>query len=175
MSLFVFPLIGRSWDERSRLRALVDCRDNTAEATPPAPCIPTRPASRRAGEDGSQRHDRVRRLGYALYWVKQNQGRAIDSKAAFLWQKFLKFVPGFPSFRQWRRRARSRARRWPTWRTCRAGRFADVCGRGLRTNIRELMKQAGAPLLSAGGECAIAALTLMMVLVLRGARCSALM
>ena len=34
-------------------------------------------------------------LGYALYWVKQNQGRAIGNKAAFLWQKFPKFVLGF--------------------------------------------------------------------------------
>jgi uncharacterized membrane protein YadS len=31
-------------------------------------------------------------LGYALYWVGQNQGKAIGNKGAFLWQKFPKFV-----------------------------------------------------------------------------------
>src|SRR5437773_367061 len=34
-------------------------------------------------------------LGYALYWVRQHQGKAIQDKAAFLWQKFPKFVLGF--------------------------------------------------------------------------------
>jgi hypothetical protein len=34
-------------------------------------------------------------LGYALYWVRRGGASAVGSKAAFLWQKFPKFVLGF--------------------------------------------------------------------------------
>ena len=34
-------------------------------------------------------------LGYALYWAKRSQAKAITNKAGFLWQKFPKFVLGF--------------------------------------------------------------------------------
>src|SRR5438105_12368039 len=34
-------------------------------------------------------------LGYALYWAGRGQARTVEGKAAFLWQKFPKFVLGF--------------------------------------------------------------------------------
>jgi len=34
-------------------------------------------------------------LAYAIYWASQGQAKAVGNKAAFLWQKFPKFVLGF--------------------------------------------------------------------------------
>src|SRR5256885_11264977 len=34
-------------------------------------------------------------LGYAIYWASKGQAQAVGNKAAFLWQKFPKFVLGF--------------------------------------------------------------------------------
>ena len=105
-------------------------------------------------------------LGYALYWVKQNQGKAIGNKAAFLWQKFPKFVLGFlvisamataGAFSKEQMTDLANLSRWAFLLT-----FAGV---GLRTNVRELMKQGWRPLVvGVVGECAIAGLTLAMVL-----------
>jgi uncharacterized membrane protein YadS len=105
-------------------------------------------------------------LGYALYWVRQRQGKAIGNKAAFLWQKFPKFVLGFivisalataGVFSSSEMTDLANLSRWAFLLT-----FAGV---GLRTNLRELTKQGWRPLVvGIVGECAIAALTLAMVL-----------
>ena len=34
-------------------------------------------------------------LAYAIYWASQGQAKTVKNKAAFLWQKFPKFVLGF--------------------------------------------------------------------------------
>src|SRR3989454_8127703 len=34
-------------------------------------------------------------LAYAIYWASRGQAKAVEGKAAFLWQKFPKFVLGF--------------------------------------------------------------------------------
>src|SRR6202020_1329558 len=34
-------------------------------------------------------------LGYAIYWARRGQANVVGNKAAFLWQKFPKFVLGF--------------------------------------------------------------------------------
>jgi uncharacterized membrane protein YadS len=105
-------------------------------------------------------------LGYALYWVRQHQGREIANKAAFLWQKFPKFVLGFivvstlatlGFFSKSQTTDLANLSRWAFLFT-----FAGV---GLRTNIRDLIQQGWRPLVvGVVGECAIAAVTLGMVL-----------
>jgi len=105
-------------------------------------------------------------LGYALYWARRNQAKAIGSKAGFLWQKFPKFVLGFlaisllatvGAFNREQATDIANLSRWAFLLT-----FAGV---GLRTDIREMRKQGMRPfIVGAIGEFAIAALTLAMIL-----------
>ncbi len=170
VSLFVFPLIGRSLGMSDHAYGLWVglAVDNTAEATA-AGALYSDAAGKFAVLAKTARNATIGFvvLGYALYWVKQNQGKAIDSKAAFLWQKFPKFVLGFlvisamataGAFTSAQMADLANLSRWAFLLT-----FAGV---GLRTNVRELMKQGWRPLVvGVVGECAIAALTLMMVLL----------
>ena len=106
-------------------------------------------------------------LGYAVYWASRGQAKTVEGKAAFLWQKFPKFVLGFiivsalataGSFTNAQVADLANLSRWAFLLT-----FAGV---GLRTNIRDLMKQGWRPLaVGVMGECAIAGLTLVMVLI----------
>lgn len=105
-------------------------------------------------------------LGYALYWARQRQAHGIDRKGAFLWGKFPKFVIGFAAlsvlasagfFTPPQIADLANLSRWAFLLT-----FAGV---GLRTNVRELVKQGWRPLIvGVVGECAIAGITLAMVL-----------
>ncbi|MEQ1949631.1 MAG: putative sulfate exporter family transporter [Bryobacteraceae bacterium] len=105
-------------------------------------------------------------LGYALHWAKKTHGKAVTNKAAFLWQKFPKFVLGFivisllatvGAFTKEQAADVANLSRWAFLLT-----FAGV---GLRTDIREMRKQGLRPfVVGAIGEFAIAALTLGMVL-----------
>jgi uncharacterized membrane protein YadS len=106
-------------------------------------------------------------LGYAMYWASRSGGRAVTNKAAFLWQKFPKFVLGFLAistcatagvFSKAQMADLANLSRWAFLLT-----FAGV---GLRTDIRELSKQGLRPfIVGAAGEIAIAILTLLMVIV----------
>ena len=106
-------------------------------------------------------------LGYALSWARQRQGGTdIGHKGAFLWDKFPKFVLGFivisalataGVFTRTQVTDLANLSRWAFLLT-----FAGV---GLRTNVRELAKQGWRPLIvGVVGECAIAVVTLVMVL-----------
>jgi len=97
-------------------------------------------------------------LGYALYWARKAQAAVIENKGAFLWQKFPKSFLVFCSSRHSRPSAFSRSRKLPISRTCRAGpSLLTFAGVGLRTNIREMMKQGMRPfMVGAIGEFAIA-------------------
>ena len=105
-------------------------------------------------------------LGYALYWAKRKQGKGIENKAAFLWQKFPKFVLGFllislaatvGLFSPRQMTDLANFSRWAFLLT-----FAGV---GLRTDVREMRKQGMRPfVVGAIGEFAIAVITLAMVL-----------
>jgi len=170
VSLFVFPLIGRSLGMSDHAYGLWVglAVDNTAEATA-AGALYSDAAGKFAVLAKTARNATIGFvvLGYALYWVKQNQGKAIGNKAAFLWQKFPKFVLGFivisamataGAFTSAQMADLANLSRWAFLLT-----FAGV---GLRTNIRELMKQGWRPLVvGVVGECGIAALTLVMVLI----------
>jgi uncharacterized integral membrane protein (TIGR00698 family) len=169
-SLFIFPLIGRALGMSDHAYGLWVglAVDNTAEATA-AGALYSDAAGKFAVLAKTARNATIGFvvLGYALYWVRQHQGKEIGSKAAFLWQKFPKFVLGFivvsalataGSFTNAQVADLANLSRWAFLLT-----FAGV---GLRTNIRDLMKQGWRPLaVGVMGECAIAGLTLVMVLV----------
>jgi len=170
VSLFVFPLIGRALGMSDHAYGLWVglAVDNTAEATA-AGALYSDAAGKFAVLAKTARNATIGFvvLGYALYWVRRNQGKAIANKGAFLWQKFPKFVLGFivisalatmGTFTPAQAADLANLSRWAFLLT-----FAGV---GLRTNIRDLMKQGWRPLVvGVVGECAIAGLTLVMVLV----------
>ena len=169
-SLFVFPLVGRVLGMSDHAYGLWVglAVDNTAEATA-AGALYSDAAGKFAVLAKTARNATIGFvvLGYALYWVRRNQGKEIGNKAAFLWQKFPKFVLGFivisalataGGFTKTEAADLANLSRWAFLLT-----FAGV---GLRTNIRDLMKQGWRPLVvGVVGECAIAGLTLAMVLV----------
>jgi uncharacterized integral membrane protein (TIGR00698 family) len=105
-------------------------------------------------------------LGYALYWASKGKAAGVTgSKAAFLWQKFPKFVLGFllistlataGAFSKPQLLALGNLSRWAFLLT-----FAGV---GLRTSFKDLSRQGLRPfLVGAIGEVVIAALTLGLV------------
>jgi len=106
-------------------------------------------------------------LGYALYWVRRGGAAGVANKAAFLWQKFPKFVLGFllisglataGFFTRAQSTDLANLSRWAFLFT-----FAGV---GLRTNVRALARQGWRPLVvGVAGECVIATVTLAMVLI----------
>src|SRR3989454_2084614 len=98
VSLFVFPLIGRALGMSDHAYGLWVglAVDNTAEAVA-AGALYSDAAGQFAVLAKTARNATIGFvvLGYAVYWLRQQQGRVIGNKAAFLWQKFPKFVLGF--------------------------------------------------------------------------------
>lgn len=104
-------------------------------------------------------------LAYAIYWASRGQAAGVKNKAAFLWQKFPKFILGFlvisalvsaHVFSKDQVANLANLSRWAFLLT-----FAGV---GLRTNIREMSKQGLRPfVVGALGEVLIAGLTLGLV------------
>ena len=104
-------------------------------------------------------------LAYAIYWASRGQAKSVGNKAAFLWQKFPKFVLGFlvisvlatyQFFNKDQVGALANLSRWAFLLT-----FAGV---GLRTNFKEMRKQGLRPFaVGAIGEVVIAAFTLGLV------------
>jgi len=170
VSLFIFPLIGRALGMGDHSYGLWVglAVDNTAEAAA-AGALYSDAAGKFAVLAKTARNATIGFvvLGYALYWVRQHQGQEIRNTAAFLWQKFPKFVLGFivisalatiGAFSKAQVTDLANLSRWAFLLT-----FAGV---GLRTNIRDLTKQGWRPLIvGVVGECAIAVVTLVMVLV----------
>jgi uncharacterized membrane protein YadS len=105
-------------------------------------------------------------LAYAIYWASQGQAKTVKNKAAFLWQKFPKFVLGFllisvlatyHFFSKDQVTALANLSRWAFLLT-----FSGV---GLRTNFREMRKQGLRPFaVGAIGEVVIAVFTLGLVI-----------
>ena len=169
VSLFVFPLIGRSLGMTDHAYGLWVglAVDNTAEAVA-AGALYSDAAGQFAVLAKTARNATIGFvvLGYAVYWLRQQQGHAIGNKAAFLWEKFPKFVLGFlvvsalataGAFTKAQVADLANLSRWAFLLT-----FAGV---GLRTNVRDLVKQGWRPLaVGVLGECGIAVVTLLMVL-----------
>jgi uncharacterized integral membrane protein (TIGR00698 family) len=172
IGLFTFPLIGH-WlgmsDHAYGLWAGLAI-DNTAEAAA-AGALWSDEAAKVAVLAKTTRNATIGFvvLGYAIYWATRGEARVIENKAAFLWNKFPKFILGFivvsllatfGSFTKEQATDIANLSRWAFLLT-----FAGV---GLRTDIREMRKQGLYPfLVGAAGEIGIAVLTLGIVLALQ--------
>jgi uncharacterized integral membrane protein (TIGR00698 family) len=170
VSLFVFPLIGRALGMGDHAYGLWVglAVDNTAEAIA-AGALYSDAAGRFAVLAKTARNATIGFvvLGYALHWIRQGQARAVQDKAGFLWERFPKFVLGFIGisalaslgvFSSAQVADIANLSRWAFLLT-----FAGV---GLRTNVRELLRQGWRPLVvGTVGEFAIAAITLGLVLI----------
>src|SRR5579863_1797960 len=169
LALFTFPLIGHGLHLSDRAYGLWAglAVDNTAEATA-AGALYSDAAGKIAVLAKTTRNAMIGFvvLGYAIYWSSKGQAQVVKGKAAFLWQKFPKFVLGFllisllatlGTFRKDQLSSLANLSRWAFLLT-----FAGV---GLRTNFRELRVQGFRPfIVGAIGEVAIAIVTLGLVL-----------
>jgi len=168
ISLFLFPVIGHGLHLSDRGYGLWAglAVDNTAEASA-AGALYSDAAGKVAVLAKTCRNAMIGFvvLAYAIYWAGKGQAAKVQNKAAFLWNKFPKFVLGFllisvlasiGFFTRPQITAIGNLSRWAFLLT-----FAGV---GLRTNLRELGKQGARPfLVGAIGEIAIASLTLGLV------------
>ena len=168
LALFTFPVIGHFLHLSDRAYGLWAglAVDNTAEATA-AGALYSDAASKLAVLVKSTRNAMIGFvvLAYAIYWASRGQAQSVGNKAAFLWQKFPKFVLGFllisvlatyHFFNKEQVGALANLSRWAFLLT-----FAGV---GLRTNFREMRKQGLRPFaVGAIGEVVIAVFTLGLV------------
>jgi len=168
ISLFTFPLIGHALHLSDKAYGLWAglAVDNTAEATA-AGALYSDAAGKVAVLAKTSRNALIGFvvLGYALYWSSRGKAQAIGNKAAFLWNKFPKFVLGFllisllatiGFFTKPQLVSLANLSRWAFLLT-----FAGV---GLRTSLRELGKQGWRPFaVGAIGEVFIALVTLGLV------------
>jgi uncharacterized integral membrane protein (TIGR00698 family) len=168
ISLFTFPLIGHSLHLSDKAYGLWAglAVDNTAEATA-AGALYSDAAGKVAVLAKTTRNALIGFvvLAYAIYWSSRGEAQAVGNKAAFLWQKFPKFVLGFlvisllatvGFFTKPQLLSLANLSRWAFLLT-----FAGV---GLRTNLRELGKQGWRPFaVGAIGEVFIALVTLGLV------------
>ena len=168
LSLFTFPLIGHAMHLSDHAYGLWAglAVDNTAEATA-AGALYSDAAGKLAVLAKTTRNAMIGFvvLAYAIYWASRGQARTVRNKAAFLWQKFPKFVLGFllisilatyHFFNKDQTTALANLSRWAFLLT-----FGGV---GLRTNFREMRKQGLRPFaVGAIGEVVIAVFTLALV------------
>ena len=168
ISLFIFPLIGHALHLSDKAYGLWAglAVDNTAEATA-AGALYSDAAGKVAVLAKTSRNALIGFivLGYAIYWSSRGQAGKVGNKAAFLWNKFPKFVLGFllisllatvGFFAKPQLTSLANLSRWAFLLT-----FAGV---GLRTNLRELGKQGWKPFaVGAIGELFIALVTLGLV------------
>jgi uncharacterized integral membrane protein (TIGR00698 family) len=169
LALFTFPLIGHSLHLNDTVFGLWAGLgvDNTAEATATG-ALYSDAAGKVAVLAKTARNAMIGFvvLAYAIYWAKRGQAATVGNKAAFLWNKFPKFVLGFllmsllvsfHSFSKDQVTSLANLSRWAFLLT-----FAGV---GLRTNFRQMSKQGLRPfVVGALGEVLIAALTFGLVL-----------
>lgn len=169
IALFTFPLIGHALHLTDHAYGVWAglAVDNTAEATA-AGALYSDAASKLAVLTKTTRNALIGFvvLAYAIYWASRGQAQAVKNKAAFLWQKFPKFVLGFllisllatvGFFTKDQNASLANLSRWAFLLT-----FAGV---GLRTNLRDMRKQGLRPF-AVGfiGEIAIALFTLVLVI-----------
>jgi uncharacterized integral membrane protein (TIGR00698 family) len=169
LALFTFPLIGHWLHLSDRAYGLWAglAVDNTAEATA-AGALYSDAAGKLAVLAKTTRNAMIGFvvLGYAIYWARKGQAQVVESKGAFLWQKFPKFVLGFllisilataGFFGKDQIGSLANLSRWAFLLT-----FAGV---GLRTSFRDLRKQGLRPFaVGAIGEVVIAVFTLGLVI-----------
>jgi uncharacterized integral membrane protein (TIGR00698 family) len=170
IALFTFPLIGHWLHLSDRAYGIWAglAVDNTAEATA-AGALYSDAAAKLAVLTKTCRNALIGFivLGYAIYWASRGQAQSVTNKAAFVWQKFPKFVLGFllvsllatvGFFTKDQNASLANISRWAFLLT-----FAGV---GLRTNFRD-MRQQGLRPFAVGfiGEIVIAFFTLALVVL----------
>jgi uncharacterized integral membrane protein (TIGR00698 family) len=169
IALFTFPLIGHALHLSDHAYGVWAglAVDNTAEATA-AGALYSDAAAKLAVLTKTTRNALIGFvvLAYAIYWASLGQAETIGNKAAFLWQKFPKFVLGFllisalataGFFNKDHDLALANLSRWAF--------LLSFAGVGLRTNFREMRKQGLRPFMVGFiGEIAIAAFTLVLVI-----------
>src|SRR5438067_1410383 len=167
--LFAYPLIGHWLHMSDRAFGVWAglAVDNTAEAAA-AGAIYSDVAGKVAVVTKSTRNAMIGFvvLAYALYWASRGQAQTVTNKAAFVWQKFPKFVLGFllvsllatvGAFQGTQVASLGNLSRWAFLFT-----FAGV---GLKTDFRELKKQGVRPfVVGALAELTITVVTLILVL-----------
>ena len=170
IALFTFPILGHALHLSDRAYGIWAglAVDNTAEAAA-AGALYSDAAAKLAILTKTTRNALIGFvvLAYALHWARKGQAHAVRNKAAFLWQKFPKFVLGFllisllatiGFFTKEQNTSLANLSRWAFLLT-----FAGV---GLRTNFREMRKQGLRPFaVGLIGEAAIAVFTLVLVMV----------
>jgi uncharacterized integral membrane protein (TIGR00698 family) len=169
IALFTFPLIGHALHMSDHAYGIWSglAVDNTAEATA-AGALYSDAAAKLAVLTKTCRNALIGFvvLAYAIYWASKGQAQNVTNKAAFLWQKFPKFVLGFllisllatvGFFTKEQNTNLANLSRWAFLLT-----FAGV---GLRTNFKQMRHQGLRPF-AVGfiGEIAIAAFTLALVI-----------
>ena len=168
IALFIFPLVGHWLGMSDRAYGLWAGLgiDNTAEVTA-AGNLYSDAAGKVAVLAKTARNAMIGFvvLGYAIHWARKEKTAGVTNKAAFLWNKFPKFVLGFllisaiataHVFNKEQLTSLANLSRWAFLLT-----FAGV---GLRTNIGDMRKQGFRPfIVGALGEIVIAALTLGLV------------
>lgn len=167
--LFAYPLIGRVLHMSDHAFGVWAglAVDNTAEAAA-AGALYSDAAGKIAVLTKSTRNAMIGFvvLGYAVYWAARGQAHQVANKAAFVWQKFPKFVLGFlfisllatvGAFQKADIASIANLSRWAFLLT-----FAGV---GLKTDFRELKKQGLRPfMVGALAELFITIVTLGLVI-----------
>ncbi|MFN8495613.1 MAG: putative sulfate exporter family transporter [Caldilineaceae bacterium] len=168
--LFAYPLIGHALGMSDHAFGLWAglAVDNTAEATA-AGALFSDAAGKVAVLAKSTRNALIGFvvLAFALYWASRGQAQTVENKAAFVWQKFPKFVLGFLAisllatlglFNKAQVASLGNLSRWAFLLT-----FAGV---GLRTDFRELRRLGLRPfIVGAIAELAVTVVTLGLVLL----------
>jgi uncharacterized integral membrane protein (TIGR00698 family) len=167
--LFAYPAIGHAFhmsDQAFGVWAGLAV-DNTAEASA-AGAIYSEAAGKVAVLTKTTRNAMIGFvvLGFALYWASRGQAKEVKNKAAFLWQKFPKFILGFllvsilatiGIFNSGQLASIGNLSRWAFLLT-----FAGV---GLRTDFREMRKQGLRPfIVGAIAELTVTIVTFLLVL-----------
>ena len=172
IGLFAFPLIGHALGMTEHAYGLWAglAIDNTAEATA-AGNLWSEQAGKIAVLAKTTRNATIGFvvLAYAIYWATKGEAQTIDNKAAFLWNKFPKFVLGFivvslaatlGAFSKEQANDLANLSRWAFLLT-----FAGV---GLSTDFRAMRRQGLYPfIVGAAGEVGIALLTLGIVIAVQ--------
>src|SRR5260221_138980 len=167
--LFAYPALGHLLHMSDRAFGLWAglAVDNTAEAAA-AGAIFSDAAGKVAVLTKSTRNAMIGFvvLGYAIYWASRGEAQTVRGKAAFVWEKFPKFVLGFlfvsllatlHAFGPPQIASLAHLSRWAFLLT-----FAGV---GLKTDFREIKRQGGRPfVVGALAELAITVVTLGLVL-----------
>jgi uncharacterized integral membrane protein (TIGR00698 family) len=168
-SLFAFPFIGHALGMSDRAYGLWAglAVDNTAEATA-AGALFSDAAGKFAVLAKTARNATIGFvvLAYAGYWARKSGARAVSNKAAFLWQKFPKFVLGFLLISALATIGfLSKAQIGSVANLSRWAFLFTFAGVGLRTDLRAMRRQGLRPFaVGALGEFAIAGLTLGLIL-----------